>query len=123
MLAVMPVKSVLRSYGGLQLTMLIGNKACQLVYASLGVMAFYCTAVYYTQWHQLKSFAIKLATCCFGIYLFQQFVLQLQYYKTGFSVLVGPYWLPWCGFVIAVIVSYLLSALLLRTKTGRFLIG
>lgn len=106
-----------------KLTMLIGNKACQLVYASLGVMVFYCTAVYYTQRHQLKPFTIKLASCCFGIYLFQQFILQLLYYKTSFPVIVGPYWLPWCGFVIAVIVSYLLSALLLRTKTGRFLIG
>jgi hypothetical protein len=106
-----------------KLTMLIGNKACQLVYASLGVMVFYCTAVYYTQWHQLKSFAIKLAACCFGIYLFQQFILLLLYYKTNVPVEVGPYWLPWCGFVITVIISFILSALFLKTKAGRLLIG
>lgn len=107
----------------LKLFIYVGNNACQLIYASVGLMAFYCTAVYYTQRHPLKPFTIKLAACCFGIYLFQQFILQLLYYKTSFPVLVGPYWLPWCGFVIAAIVSCLLSDLLLRTKTGKFLIG
>jgi len=34
-----------------------------------------------------------------------------------------PYWLPWCGFVIAAVISWLLSDMLLRTKTGKFLIG
>lgn len=122
-----PMRDVLASSGDVsklvKLAMLVGDNACQLVYASLGVMVFYCTVVYYTQRHQLKPFTIKLAACCFGIYLFQQFVLQLLYYKASFPVLVGPYWLPWCGFVIAVVVSYLLSALLLKTRTGKFLIG
>ena len=107
----------------LKLFIYIGNNACQLIYASVGLMAFYCTAVYYTQRHTLKPFTIKLAACCFGIYLFQQFVLQLLYYKTNFPLWVGPYGLPWCGFVIAAVVSYMLSALLLKTKIGRFLIG
>ena len=107
----------------LKLFIYTGNNACQLIYAGVGVIAFYSITVYYTQKHQLKPFTIKLAACCFGIYLFQQFVLQLLYYKSGFSMLVGPYWLPWCGFVIAAIVSYVLSELLLKTKTGRFLIG
>lgn len=101
----------------------IGNHACQLFYACAGVIAFYATAVYYSRHHQLSKHTIKIAACCFGIYLFQQFVLQFIYYKTEFPVLVGSYWLPWCGFVIAAVVSYILSSLLLKTKTGRFLIG
>lgn len=101
----------------------VGNNACQLFYASAGLIAFYGTAVYYTQRHQLSDSTKKIAACCFGIYLFQQFVLQLLYYKTGFPLWVGPYWLPWCGFVIAAAVSYVLSDLLLKTKTGKFLIG
>lgn len=106
-----------------KLIMLLSCNACHLVYASLGVTVFYCTAVHYTQRHQLKAFTVMLAACCFGIYLFQQFVLQLLYYKTSFPVVVGPYWLPWCGFVITVIISFLLSALLLKIKVGRLLIG
>ena len=101
----------------------IGNHACQLLYAWAGLVAFYATAVYYTQRHQLYKATIKIAACCFGIYLFQQFVLQLIYYKTGFPLLVGPYWLPWCGFVIAAVVSYVFSDLLLKTTIGKVLIG
>ena len=107
----------------LKLMVYVGNNACQLLYASAGLIAFYGTAVFFTQRHRLSETTKKIAACCFGIYLFQQFILQLLYYKTGFPLLVGPYWLPWAGFVIAAVISYFLSALLLKTKTGRFLIG
>lgn len=122
-----PLRDVLACTDGVtklvKLAMLVGDNACQLVYASFGMIVFYCIAVYYVQRRQLKLFTLKLAACCFGIYLFQQFVLQLLYYKTRFPVVVGPYWLPWCGFVIATTLSYLLSNLVLRTKMGRHLIG
>lgn len=101
----------------------IGNHAGQLIYASVGLIAFYVTAVYFTQHHQLSAATNKIAACCFGIYLFQQFILQLLYYKTSFPLFVGSYWLPWCGFVIAGVVSYMLSALLLKSKIGKNLIG
>lgn len=103
--------------------MLVGNNACQLLYASVGTLIFYFSAVCYTQQNELKSFISKLATCCFGIYIFQQFVLQILYYKTSFPLMVSPYWLPWYGFVIAIIVSFTLTILLLKTKLGRYLIG
>lgn len=107
----------------IKLMIIVANHLCQLLYASAGVVAFYASAVYCTQSHQLSPATQKLAACCFGIYLFQQFILQILYYKTGFPTLVGPYWLPWCGFLIAASFSYLLSALLLKSKTGRFFIG
>ncbi len=100
-----------------------GCDACQLIYAIVGTIAFYITVLWYSQNHQIRPFIIKLASSCFGIYLFQQFILQGLYYKTDFAAAVGPYWLPWCGFVIAAVISWLLSDLLLRTKTGKFLIG
>lgn len=106
-----------------KLAMSVGDNACQLVYAGLGMLVFYCTAVYYVQGRELKPFTVKLASCCFGIYLFQQFVLQLLYYKTSFPVIVGPYWLPWCGFVIAAVVSYILTDVLLKSKIGRLILG
>lgn len=106
-----------------KLLFVVGNHACQLLYAWSGLIAFYGTAVYFTQRHQLSEATQKIAVCCFGIYLFQQFVLQLLYYKTSFPLWVGPYWLPWLGFVIASIVSYVLSDLLLKTKFGKSLIG
>lgn len=96
---------------------------CQLIYASIGTIAFYITAVWYTNRHQLKPFTIKLASCCFGIYLFQQFILYSLYYKTGFPSIVGPYCLPWLGFLIATSMSYVLADVLLKTKVGKYLIG
>jgi hypothetical protein len=107
----------------LKLLTYASNNTCQLVYASVGLMAFYCTAVYYTQRHQLKPFTLNLAACCFGIYLFQQFILQGLFYKTDFAATVGTYWLPWLGFAIATPLSYLMAQLLLKTKIGKFLIG
>ncbi len=106
-----------------KLIFVVGNHACQLLYAWSGLIAFYGTTVYFTQHQQLSEATQKMAACCFGIYLFQQFVLQLLYYKTDFPLWVGPYWLPWCGFVIAAIISHVLSDILLKTKIGRFLIG
>ena len=106
-----------------KLIFVVGNHACQLLYAWSGLIAFYGAAVYFTQRHQLSEATQKMAAFCFGIYLFQQFVLQLLYYKTDFPLWVGPYWLPWCGFVIAAIISYVFSDILLKTKFGRFLIG
>lgn len=107
----------------LKLLVAVANNGCHMLYASWGLMAFYITILYFVQRHQLRPFAIKLSSCCFGIYLFQQFVLQLLFYHTNFPTMTGPYWLPWCGFVLAAAVSYFLSDLLLRTKTGQFLIG
>lgn len=102
---------------------LSARDACRLVYASVGTMSFYLSAVYYTERHKLSTFTVHLANCCFGIYLFQEFILKLIYYKTDFSIIVGPYFLPWLSFIIASVVSYCLASMLLKTKFGKYLIG
>lgn len=101
----------------------IADNMCQFIYAGVGVVTFFCTALFYTQHSSLKPFTILLASTCFGIYLFQQFFLQILYYKTSFPVLVGPYLLPWCGFIIVLVLSFGCSWLLLKTKVGKSLIG
>lgn len=58
-----------------------------------------------------------------GVYLFQQFILQTLYCHTKLPSMLGPYWLPWLGFIIALIGSLFLSFLFHKTKMGRFLIG
>ena len=103
--------------------MVVGDNACQLLYAGVGTWVFYLTAVCYTQRIKLKAFISKLAACCFGIYIFQQFALQLLYYKTSFPLMVGPYGLPWCGFTFAAITSCFLTLLMLKTKLGRYILG
>ena len=103
--------------------MMMADKVCLLIYAVSGLMAFYFTSIYYTQRHTLKKSTIQLSSYCFGIYVFQQFILQILYYKTQLPVLVGPFWLPWIGFVITIIVSIFLSILMYKTKYGKRLLG
>lgn len=107
----------------MKLLFCMGNNFCQLLYASVGLIAFYCSVIYITQKRQLSEATRKIAACCFGIYLFQQFVLQMLYYKTSFPLWVGPYWLPWIGFILTAILSFAITNVLLKTKTGRFLFG
>lgn len=99
------------------------RKICQLIYASIGALSLYVSAVYYVKKNELKRITVELATCSFGIYIFQQFILKGLYYKTDFASLVGPYALPWLGFLIAATLSFMLSYMTLKTRTGRFLLG
>ena len=106
-----------------KMLMILGSNVCQLIYASIGCMIFYLTALSYTMNHRLHFIIYRFAACCFGIFIFQQFILQLLYYKTQLPTLVGPYWLPWVGFFVAALLSYLLTEILLKTKSGKYLIG
>lgn len=60
---------------------------------------------------------------CFGIYLFQQFILQYLYYHTTLPNSISPYWLPWISFIITIISSYILTKITLKFKIGKLLIG
>lgn len=103
--------------------MIARNNLCTVLYAGTGVMAFYLLSVYYTRIIKISDFTVRFASYCFGIYLFQQFILLALYYKTSLPTIIGPYMLPWFGFLITLILSSLLSMLFLKTKCGKFLIG
>lgn len=72
---------------------------------------------------ELPQWIIRVGGLCMGVYLFQQFILKELYDNTILPILLGPFWLPWAGFVIALFGSLFLSFILNKTKTGRFLIG
>lgn len=59
-----------------------------------------------------------LSECCFGVYLFQQFLLMFIY-KSELPSLFNPYILPWFSFVLSLVVSIILTILLRQTKLGR----
>lgn len=106
-----------------KMSIIIAGKISQFVYSFSGVAAFYFTSVLITRKHSLSPIICSVAKYSFGIYLFQQFILQGLYYKTDFSLIVGPYLLPWMGFAIALVCSYLFSIAFSRTKTGKLLLG
>jgi len=101
------------------------QKFCKFVYATMGCFVMYGTANYLLNIKkiQLPQWLIKANSICFGVYIFQQFVLKILYYETSLPNLLGSYWLPVVGGIITLFVSVLLSQLMLKFKFGRYLIG
>lgn len=75
------------------------------------------------EWLKAKRVLITLSGYCYGVYIYQQFILQYLYYKTSVPLLVNEYALPWIGFAVALVLSLLLCWGSLKTRVGRFLIG
>lgn len=71
----------------------------------------------------LPQWVVKVGGLCFGVYLLQQFILKGLYEYTNLPAVLGCYWLPWVGFVIALAGSIVIAGLLVKTKIGKFLIG
>ena len=66
---------------------------------------------------------IRLSGYCFGVYIFQQFILKYFMYNASVINIFGSYWLPWVAFVIALLVSIILTSAILKIYVGRFLVG
>lgn len=100
---------------------LVCRKYLQLICAISGIALVYCLVNYLIEVRNvtIPRWLVNINATCFGVYLFQQFILQFLYYKTTLPSLVGAYWLPWVGFVLTLILSYLLTELSLKTKIGR----
>ena len=102
---------------------LLSCKYIRILYCAFGILCLYSLANFLIEKKsfQVSQWVINLSPLCFGIYLFQQFILQYLYYKTNIPSFVGPYLLPWVGVIITVVASYLLTKLILMTKIGRSL--
>lgn len=95
----------------------------KLIYSALGVFFTYIFVNYLLKKTDVgvPNWMSHFNKMCFGMYLFQQFILQVLYYKTSLPVLVGSYWLPWVGLSVTLIISYILTMLSLKTKIGQLL--
>ena len=98
---------------------------CKLLYAIVGLLVFYFWSIYYIRSKNttLPNWLIRFNLLCFGTYLYQQFILKYLYYKTSLPVILGSYWLPIIGCVITLGICVIMSALSLRTRIGRYLLG
>lgn len=103
----------------------VSFSAVSLVVTMLGISVVYSIVNYFVEKrHYVPArWVFDASAICYGVYIFQQFILQFLYYKTTLPVLVGPYWLPWVGCVVTFVVSIVLTRLTLKTRFGRFLIG
>lgn len=99
------------------------NNKSSILYKGTGLLALYLTAIGITSKYQVGRFVMIVAANSFGVYIIQQFALQFLYYKTDMPIIVGPYWLPWLGFIIALAVSVFGSIYLRKLRIGKFLLG
>lgn len=97
----------------------------QLVYSFVGLVMLFIVIGYKEKSRKkpIPTWIIEKGNLCFGVYLLQQFILKGLYNCTNLPSILGCYWLPWIGFVVALIGSIVLAQLLVKTKTGKFLIG
>ena len=98
------------------------NKLFRVVFSSLGIIAMLITAIYITNTNKLPQWIVEVGNYCFGVYLFQQFILMILYYHTSLPIVVTPHLLPWIGTLVALGLSLLFSWLLRKTRIGRQLI-
>ena len=101
----------------------LSGKYLKIIYCIAGIFWIYALVNYLLEIKKLKipQWIINLSAVCYGMYLFQQFILQYLYYYTDVPSIVGPYWLPWVGLAIATIGSYLLTVICRMTRIGRFI--
>lgn len=90
-----------------------------------GIFAMYGTVSLFTSsgLYELKPLVKKADRVSFGIYIYHQFLLVALYHYTPMVSYINVWVLPWMGFLISYIVSWLITALTLKTRIGRFLIG
>lgn len=92
------------------------------LYASLGCFVTYLLALKFDYTKQKQNRINRIASMCFGVYIFQQFILIALYKHTPLYSIVGFYLLPWIGFVITIITSLALTYIVRQTRIGRLLI-
>ncbi|MBU9956896.1 acyltransferase [Bacteroides caccae] len=98
-------------------------KVVHLIVAFLGIIVCYIVVNKYLIGGGVPACFKNLNENCFGVYLFQQFILMFIYYHTPLSQMVSPYILPLIALLITITSSYLLTFLFRKSKVGRLLIG
>lgn len=93
------------------------------LYAAIGTFSVFLLCKYFGEKRKVSKALLSFNACCFGIYIFHQFVLVLLYYYTSLPAYCGSYWLPWCGLFCAFFMSFGLTWILRKTKTGHYLLG
>lgn len=101
-------------------------RICKFICATIGVtMMLSIVRLIINRYsiEHLPQWALNLGGLSMGVYLWQQFILKILYNYTIIPSMMGPYLLPWIGFLIALLVSLLLTILMKKCSFGRFLIG
>lgn len=89
----------------------------RFIYASAIVLVYFIVGIRLREGRHYAVFHF-IAGCSFGIYLLQEFIIRILYYKTDFLHDYAPV-LPLYGFVAGFLFSLLIVALARKTEWGR----
>lgn len=97
----------------------------RLICSISGVIMLYLMVNFFLKYKiiSVNSFLIRVGSYCFGIYIFQQFILKFLYYKTALPLVINIWLLPWICFIITLGLSFILCYYFVKTKVGKLLIG
>ena len=101
------------------------KRVSTILYSLFGVSFLYVLINYLLKSHSvvLPKTLLKFSSYCFGVYLFQQFILKVLIYNDWMVLNMGTYWVPWVSFYITLFCSLVLSWAFVKTRIGKFLIG
>ena len=102
----------------------IAGKICMLIYSIAGVVMFLLVSryIFKSKLDTIPNVLIEVSNLCFGVYLFQQFLLHAIYYNSSMPQSIGPVFAPWIAFVITLLLSLLLTWTVRLSKIGRLLL-
>lgn len=117
----------MRGWSALSLRLLaFGHTVC-------GILALYCAVSAWLRLRRPPDYQpgprLRMASAyCYGTYVFHMFFMQPLYFFSPFpawcsATAAGAWLFPWVSLVLALVPSLLVTALLLRTRWGRVMIG
>ena len=100
------------------------SNICRITYSTIGlIMELAIVGVLLSKKNvDPPSWLIEIGSLCFGVYLFQQFIIVAFYNYSTLPEVLGCYWLPWVVFFITLVCSLLLSYSIRKTRLGRLVI-
>lgn len=97
------------------------ERIVKIAYALSGVISIFLFCFSMRNVIGNHRFVINLSYCSFGIYIFQEFIIKVIYYKTTAPSIFNQFALPWVTFIFTLVISYYLTYLLKKTKVGDLL--
>lgn len=103
-------------------SLIVVSRLCKIIYALSALLVVFSVTfkcINRSRDLELPGWLIYFNSLCFGMYLYQQFILQFVYYHTSLPTCLGPYVLPWVGFLVATFLSFFLAVVTKKTRFGR----
>lgn len=82
---------------------------CRSIYAGIGTMAFFMTALFTSNRFKVLGWILGIGKYCFGVYIWQQFIINYVYYYTPIFSKVDTRIIPWGGTFLALVLSISLA--------------